>query len=47
MVADCAVSWTTRVTTPRNWRAEKTGLNSAIISSGDKGEVKTEAAWAS
>ena len=34
MVAESAVSGTTLVTTPRSWRAEKTGLNSARMSSG-------------
>jgi hypothetical protein len=47
MVADSAVSWTTLVTTPRSCRAEYTGLNSARMSSGAKGVVSTEAAWAS
>ena len=47
MVAESAVSGTTRVTTPRNWRAENTGLNSDRMSSGASGVVSRDAARAS
>src|SRR6478609_10489903 len=47
MVAESAVSGTTRVTTPRNWRAENTGLNIDRMSSGARGVVSRDAARAS
>src|SRR6478752_3484467 len=47
MVAESTVSGTTRVTTPRNWRAENTGLNSDRMSSGASGVVSRDAARAS